>query len=235
LFNVDDATSDAYELMFHEYVHHILRTFWAGEVPAFLDEGLAEVFSSARFRKGSVLLEPRHDYVRYLRSHDWLPFERLLEVKRTDPEYVDHQLAPGFYAQAWATMYYATAADPAFSARVAAFVRDLSDGSPRLSAAEGLLAGAGMNPNQAIANFIRRRERLPIAQIEQAGRAAGSPLQSERLTHDESTLAIGELMLRFGGRHEKALALFEQVRQRNPDDLRARVGTASAYLQARTQ
>ena len=97
------------------------------------------------------------------------------------------------------------------------------------------MAGAGTNPNEAIADFIRRRERLPIAQIERAGVAAGRPLELKTLTHDESTLAIGELLLRMGDRHEKALDLFEQVSAQSPDDLRARVDvdTASAHLQAR--
>ena len=233
LFDSDDSTSGAYELMFHEYVHYILRTFWAGEVPAFLDEGLAEVLSTAQFHGGSVRLEPRLDYVQFLRDHEWLPFERLLEVKRRDPEYVDHSLAPAFYAQAWATMYYAMAADPAFGARVTAYLRDLNGGSSRLSAAERLIGGASAGANLDIARFIRRRERLPIAQIEISGSPAAGEQTLRWLNHDESTLALGELMLRFGNRHEKALDLFEQVSGRRPDDPRARIGIAWAYLQAR--
>jgi tetratricopeptide (TPR) repeat protein len=58
-------------------------------------------------------------------------------------------------------------------------------------------------------------------------------LQPRQLTQDDSTLALGELMLRAGGRHEKALALFEKISERNPEDLRARVGQARAHLQAR--
>ena len=67
MFNVDDDDGKAFELIFHEYVHHVLRTSWAGEVPPFLDEGLAEVFSTARFDQGAVRIEPRLDYIRLLR------------------------------------------------------------------------------------------------------------------------------------------------------------------------
>jgi tetratricopeptide (TPR) repeat protein len=233
LFNVDDATSSAYELMFHEYVHHTVRTLWIGEVPAFLDEGLAEVFSTARFEKGTVLLEPRSDYVHFVRGHDWIPFDRLLEIKRSDPEYVDHNLAPAFYAQAWATMYYALAAEPAFGARMTGFFRDLSKGGSRLGPAERLVGRAGIDVNGAVAHFIRRRERMPIAQIELAGLPSLHEFRLRKLSHVESTLAIAELMLRYGNRHEQALSLFEDAYKRHPEDIRVLIGMARAYLQAR--
>lgn len=230
MFDVD-ANTGAYELIFHEYVHHILRTSWAGEVPPFVDEGLAEVFSTARFHEGAVRLEPRSDYVRYLRRHDWPPFERLINVKRDDPEYVEHNLAPAFYAQAWATMYYAMAVNRAAGARVMAYLRDLHDGSSSLSAAERFMGSSAADANREISAFIRRRERLPVAQIAIEGAASGnSTLRT--LDHSQSTLAIAELMLRFGNRHHRALELLDQVRRREPENLRVQIGAAWAHLQA---
>lgn len=232
MFNANDATAAAYELVFHEYVHHILRTSWAGEVPAFLDEGLAEVFSTARFHKGAVRVTPRFDYVRFLRNHDWLPFDRLLKVRRHDPEYVEHNLAPAFYAQAWATMYYALAIDPASGGRAMAYLREIQSNPSAEKAAERLIEATTLDANREIAEFIRRRQRLPIAQIVPGGAPAGGKVTLRRLSHDDSTLAIGELMLRFGNRHEKAQGLFDQVRQRDPKSVRATVGAAWAHLQA---
>jgi tetratricopeptide (TPR) repeat protein len=232
MFNVDDADAEAFELIFHEYVHHILRTSWAGEVPPFLDEGLAEVLSTARFDQGAVRIEPRLDYIRLLRRQNWLPFERLLKIKRHDPEYVEHDLAPAFYAQAWATMYYAIAIDPAAGARTIAYLRDLREGSPDLQAAEQFAGTSGTDVNRAIAAFIQRRERLPIAQL-----AVGNPVGRgesglRKLDHQDGTLAVGELMLRFGNRHRQALQLFDEVLRREPENLRARVGAAWSQLQA---
>ena len=232
MFNIDDADARAFELIFHEYVHHILRTSWAGEVPPFLDEGLAEVLSTARFDQGTVRLEPRLDYIRLLRHQDWLPFERLLKIRRHDPEYVEHNLAPAFYAQAWATMYYAMAIDPAAGARTIAYFRDLQEGSDEVNAAERVVGTSDKDVNRAIAAFIRKRERLPIAQLEVGSDVERGESALRKLDHQESTLAIGELMLRFGNRHQKARELFDEALRREPENLRARVGAAWSQLQA---
>jgi tetratricopeptide (TPR) repeat protein len=232
MFNVEDADARAFELIFHEYVHHILRTSWAGEVPPFLDEGLAEVLSTARFEQGTVRIEPRLDYIRLLRRQNWLPFDRLLKIRRHDPEYVDHDLAPAFYAQAWATMYYAIAIDPAAGARTTAYLRDLREGSPDLHAAERFVGTSGTDVNRAIAAFIQRRERLPIAQLVVANNVERGESELRKLDHPDSTSAVGELMLRFGNRHRQALELFDEVLRREPENLRARIGAAWSHLQA---
>jgi tetratricopeptide (TPR) repeat protein len=232
MFNVDDADDSAFELIFHEYVHHILRTSWAGEVPPFLDEGLAEVFSTAHFDKGTVRLEPRHDYIQLLRTQDWLPLERLLDIRRHDPEYVEHNLAPAFYAQAWATMYYIMAIDREAGARAVAYFRDLREGSPDSRAAELFAGASDKDVNRAIAAFIRRRERLPIAQLAVSSDPARRTSAPRKLDHQGSTLAIGELLLRFGNRHHKARELFDEALRRQPQNLRARIGLAWSHLQA---
>jgi len=232
MFNADDASARAYELIFHEYLHHILRTSWSGEVPPFFDEGLAEVFSTARFDEGTVRLEPRPDYVRFLRHSDWLPFERLLRIKRHDREYLEHNLAPAFYAQAWATMYYAMAIDPAAGGRLMEYLRELHEGSPDLHAAERFVGASGSDVNREISAFIRRRERLPIAQLAVSRTATRTESTLRKLNHWESTTAVGELVLRFGNRHEKAQELFEEVLRHDPHDVRALVGKACSHLQA---
>jgi len=53
-----------------------------------------------------------------------------------------------------------------------------------------------------------------------------------KLDHQDSTLAIGELMLRFGNRHQKARELFDEVLRREPENLSACVGAAWSHLQA---
>ena len=232
MFNVDDTDGSAFELIFHEYVHHILRTSWTGEVPPFLDEGLAEVFSTAQFEQGTVRLEPRQDYIRLLRTQDWLPLERLLNVRRHDPEYVEHNLAPAFYAQAWATMYYMMAIDRAARARAVAYLRDLREGSSDLDATRLFAGMSGDDVNRAIAAFIRKRERLPIAQLAIASDKSRGEPALRKLNHQDSTLAIGELMLRFGSRHHKARELFDQALGHEPENLRARIGLAWSHLQA---
>jgi hypothetical protein len=228
LFDVDDEASGAYELMFHEYTHYILRALWAGDIPAFIDEGLAEVFSTARFRNDEVLLEPRRDYMRYLRKHDWLPFTRLTEIKRHDAEYVDHALAPAFYAQSWATMFRAIATDPEFGPRIAQYVRDLNAGVSRLQAAERLIGEPASEANAQIAKFLRQRRNL-IARIPIGEAVKHDDWHLRTLDHDASTGELAELMLRFGDRHAQALELLALAKPTT----RVQVGAAWAHLQGK--
>ncbi len=176
IFDAEERSGGAHELMFHEYVHYVLRTFWVGEVPAFLDEGLAEVLSTARFESGAVRIVPRQDHIRFLRRNEWLPFERLLLVKRSDPEYLDHALAPAFYAQAWATVYYGMAVKPAFGQRMTDYVRELSAGGSNVEAAERLIGAVSAEANREIAGYIRKRRPLPATRFPAtASPAAGLP------------------------------------------------------------
>jgi tetratricopeptide (TPR) repeat protein len=230
VFDAEDTSGGAYELMFHEYVHYILRTFWVGEVPPFLDEGLAEVLSTARFENGSVRIGPRHDHIRFLRRNEWLPFERLLDVKRHDPEYLDHSLAPAFYAQAWATVYYAMAVNPVFGERMTAYVRDLNAGGSTVKAAERLIGAVSAEANRDIATYIRKRRPLPVTRLPVVAPASLEHVSLRPLSVDEAALSLGELMLRLADRQQKAQPLFEKVLERSPGSARARVGNAWSLL-----
>jgi hypothetical protein len=231
LFDVDDRAGGAYELMFHEYMHYILRTYWMGELPAFFDEGLAEVFSTAIFEEGKLRLTPRTDHIRFLQEHSWLPFERLLKIRRQDAEYVDHELAPAFYAQAWASLYYVMASDPAGGRRAIAYVRDLNAGVPSVQAAKRLLNQEHGAANDRIAEFLKTR-RLPAPEIDLEGIPPLQAADMRVLDPDERALLLGELLLRMGHRHAQALELFEQVRRRRPSEVRAEVGAGWAHLQS---
>jgi tetratricopeptide (TPR) repeat protein len=231
LFDAEDEAGGAYELMFHEYMHYVLRTFWIDELPAFFDEGLAEVFSTARFEDGRLRLTPRTDHLRFLQRQPWLPFDRMLKVRRQDAEYADHALAPAFYAQAWATLYYVIATDPVVGGRVMDYVRELKTGATPLAAAEHLIGDSASQANDKIARFLRGKALQP-REIPLNCELSLEAAPVRVLDRDESTLELGELLLRIGNRHEHAMRLFEEVQQRRPHDTRARIGVAWARLQA---
>ena len=233
LFDADADDPRRFELMFHEYTHYVLRTLTSGRYPAFFDEGLAEVFSTATFSDGVVSFEPRPEYVAYLRRREWMPFERLLEIERRDAEYVDHTLAPAFYAQAWATMYYAVAADSAFGNRLLDYIRNLNSGVARDEAVEALIGDTIAHANREIARFVlSRRPPLPAAEIRVGGIADERSFVQRRLNHAESSLILAELMLRLGNRSEAALTLLRDVRGDENTLVRARINEGLAHLQA---
>jgi tetratricopeptide (TPR) repeat protein len=170
----------------------------------------------------------RADHARYLRRNEWIPFERLIAIKRSDAEYKDHALAPAFYAQAWATAYFATAVDQPLGWRVTLYLRARESGVSPSNAAPRLVGTEAAEANSGIASFVRRMGsvlRSPSCWKAQATKAA-----VRRLDGDES--ARPRRAVRLGDRSEKALALFQQVGSSQPDNARARAGTAWALLQS---
>ncbi len=150
LFDADDRSAGSHELMLHEYTHYVLRVGWSGNLPPFLDEGLAEVFSNARVQNGTLRIEPREDYVRYLRRGEWLPFDRLLSVRRRDQEYLNHSHATAFYAQSWATVFYTLAKHRDLGAGIRTYASELERNEARVAATERFLGVTESRANRDI-------------------------------------------------------------------------------------
>ena len=108
----DAPPQQARQLVFHEYSHYYLASQFAGEYPPWFNEGLAELMSYAKFDKNQVILQIPMDHFREARDGAWIPFERLIRVDRTDPEYQSHKLLPSFYAQSWLTVHYGMVENP---------------------------------------------------------------------------------------------------------------------------
>ncbi|MGH8286884.1 MAG: hypothetical protein ACRETT_14125, partial [Steroidobacteraceae bacterium] len=172
------------------------------------------------------------EHVAFLRRREWIPFERLLAIERRDAEYVDHTLAPAFYAQAWATMYYAVAANSAFGNRLLDCIRDLNSGVARAEAVEALIGDTMAHANREIARFVLSRKPLPVAEIRVGGIADERSFALRRLNESERILMLAELLIRLGNRTETALTLLRSVHGQESELVRARIGAGLAHLQA---
>jgi tetratricopeptide (TPR) repeat protein len=102
---MSSADSEHYPVATHEYTHLLIGQF-GGTVPLWLNEGLAELYSTvqqvgdkvvvgiAPVGRGQVLLrEP------------WIPLETLLSVGQDSPLYNDKSRAGVFYSESWALVH----------------------------------------------------------------------------------------------------------------------------------
>lgn len=99
---------DPYEVIFHEYEHFVLRNNLL-HIPPWLDEGLAEFYSSFQTNdddRGFTLGMPLEKHIYYLRSHSLLPLKTLVAVDRKSPHYNESGKAGAFYAESWALVHY---------------------------------------------------------------------------------------------------------------------------------
>ncbi|ANM30130.1 hypothetical protein ABI59_11925 [Acidobacteria bacterium Mor1] len=103
-----DASADAGSLgvVYHEYLHYFVENN-IPNTPLWLNEGLAELYSTfrSREREADVGL-PIQAHVDWLRRNPLLPFERFFAVNTHSPEYNEAQRQGTFYAQSWALMHY---------------------------------------------------------------------------------------------------------------------------------
>ena len=104
----EELADDPFRVIFHEYVHLLLHNT-VRNVPPWLDEGLAEYYSTfdtaddgRKVLLGKVI--PGH--LLMLRSDHWLPLQTLLSVDRKSPYYNERDKTGIFYAESWALVHY---------------------------------------------------------------------------------------------------------------------------------
>jgi len=104
----EDRGLSSYEIVFHEYEHYILHNNLL-RIPVWLDEGLAEFYSSFETSdkdQKATLGVPIGRHVFYLRAHTIIPLKTLLTVDHKSPYYSESSKAGTFYAESWALVHY---------------------------------------------------------------------------------------------------------------------------------
>ena len=82
----------------HEYVHLLVKHSGA-ELPVWLNEGLAEIFSTLDPQGKQVVFGKA---ARALGDREWLPFKELISVDYNSPHFDERDRSKVFYAQSWA-------------------------------------------------------------------------------------------------------------------------------------
>lgn len=95
------ARDGSLNVLQHEYTHALLDAAMP-EVPLWLNEGLAEYFSTfevegTRARAGA----PIRAHLEWLGAHDLIPLRQLFAITNSSPEYHEGDRRGTFYAQSW--------------------------------------------------------------------------------------------------------------------------------------
>lgn len=99
---MESLRGEVYQTAVHEYVHLLLRHS-GGSFPVWLNEGLAELYSSMNSMGGKMRVGDLHvGRYQLLHSTKWLPMEQLVEVDHASPIYRAKGHAGIFYSQSWA-------------------------------------------------------------------------------------------------------------------------------------
>ena len=101
--------SNSYELIFHEYTHYFVRQNVRVFVPLWLNEGLAEFYSTFQpdYDGRSLIGAPPSHRVQTLRERTYLPVRDLVSPKDMEKMWRSGPIDM-FYAEAWALVHYIT-------------------------------------------------------------------------------------------------------------------------------
>jgi tetratricopeptide (TPR) repeat protein len=125
---VDTSSPGGTEVAYHEYVHFVVENSTPA-VPLWLNEGLAEFYSSLRIvARGLEIGHPLERHVDFLRRHRLIAFDDLFAMTREAEGYTEERRRGVFYAQSWAFVHYLLVGQRDLHVEVASFLGRLRDG-----------------------------------------------------------------------------------------------------------
>ncbi|HYG12357.1 MAG TPA: tetratricopeptide repeat protein [Pyrinomonadaceae bacterium] len=185
-------------VLFHEYVHALVRNNYAG-APVWFNEGLAQYYSefelSADRRRVRLGRELTHRLDALARA-GLLPLKTLLSADSSSAHYQQQDKHAVFYAQSWAFVHYLLN-DPGGvrQAQLARYLELASAGTPvEESFREAFKVDFGQI-ERALAAYIRAA-RYPLrSESFNAPVPSGAKLESRALTEAEAQATLGDLLL----------------------------------------
>jgi tetratricopeptide (TPR) repeat protein len=217
--------ADLYPVAIHEYTHLIVNH--AGlPLPAWLNEGLADVYSTLKPSSNKVLIgEVQVGRFRELQTGKWLDLETLLAVDHRSPYYNEKQKAGMFYAQSWALAHMLYFSD-AYRERFSQFLALIkADGSQ--AAVFQQVYGKSLSQVKSNLEAYLRGTHFNAALFDVKVEKSAQAPEVRPATPLESGMALADL-LALTRKREEAKAAYESLILANPQN--SEVELAMAHL-----
>jgi tetratricopeptide (TPR) repeat protein len=221
VLRVDARPHERYRRILHEYAH-LLTYVNVPDAPAWLDEGVSELWGSTVVRDDGVGVGatlPHH--VRLLRKERrWIPLQELIAMDRA-PDPRDARRVALFYAQSWALAHYLflERASDALELVPSVYVRSLRDRASRLEAAESAF-GPLPELERALRAYVHHRA-FRSRRIEMPGFGPGTDADGTadvrvRPLSEAEALIVRARFLVDGERSDAALPLLKEAMRLDP-------------------
>lgn len=227
-----EGGGDGLRIAFHEYSHLVLHN-WMAAAPLWLDEGLAEYYSSfslADDRKGARIGIALPHHLQLLRGR-FLPLIDVLTLDRRSPLYNEGDQRSVFYAESWALMHYLLMETPKGDVQIDSYLSAITRGEP----VERAFEQAFQMPPAAMERLLREYVNRPaLRSIDyefkkkvEAGERAGRALSAA-----QTEGWLGDLQLHMR-RLDDAEARLELALRLDPTVARARLSMGMLRLSQR--
>lgn len=209
---------ESYPVVVHEYMHLIIRHSGA-DYPLWLNEGLAEFFSTmAPEGNGMALGRVPPGRLLHLSSGPGLfDLTRLFAIDTRSPEYSDKTHAGLFYSQSWA-LTHMLLADDRYRAASGRFLSAVASGTPAAAALESAYGRPLAAVASDLSGYIRRdRYQYFLVSYTKPQSALQAPVREADAF--EAGLALANVLAARTGAEAGAEAAFETLARERPDDL----------------
>jgi len=218
------AGAETRRIAFHEYAHLVLNHSSA-RLPLWLEEGIAEFYSTLEFRSGKLIVgRPVASHVAALRALPWLDAAALSAVRRGSAALDEATWAGIFYAQSWALVHMLNFSER-YQTGLARLAALLADGEPAGQAFQKAFGASLEDVLDDLRTYVQL-DRWPTAEFPfdatEAAPIVALPLAAADL---DSTLLALELELGLWDASERTLRRLARSRSGG-----AHVETARAKL-----
>lgn len=144
------------ETIFHEYTHFLQANSSSRHYPPWYVEGYACLFSSFLLRDQTVYLGEAPGSLS-ITAEGWIPIERILAVKRNDPEFMKESLTAQFYGESWALVHMLLFDDKAYLGPVSQYLGQLDSGLTEPEAFQTSFPFSKADLDAALKKLLRRQ------------------------------------------------------------------------------
>jgi hypothetical protein len=153
---VRDWDEASMRVVFHEY-SHLVTSNMAGTIPVWLNEGLAEFYSTFQVvgDREALIGRPVPGHLEQMNQRELLSLEELLNVNPDSPLYNEGDRRSVFYAQSWALTHLLLVAQPSRRDKLAAYLASVNTGIPPMEAWQRAFAADPID--RQLQKYIQRR------------------------------------------------------------------------------
>jgi tetratricopeptide (TPR) repeat protein len=208
--------SDSSAIVFHEYTHLLVRQV-TQNLPVWLNEGLAEFYSTFHLRNGAREAEvgvPIPEHVALLRRR-YVPIAELIAVDQSSALYNESDRRSIFYAEAWALTHYLLMERPGGVAAVNTYVRAVAKGSNAIQAFADAFGATPTAMDEALQQYVRRPAFRSAIHTLAERIAVGEPEQAHVIPDAQAEAMLGTIQLHVG-RMDEATSRIEAAAAAGP-------------------
>jgi tetratricopeptide (TPR) repeat protein len=211
-----DGYGESTPVVFHEYAHLLVLNA-ARSVPVWLNEGLAEYYSTYALEAAGTRAQigrPIAHHVALLRER-FMPLPQLIAVDTQSALYGEAQRRSIFYAEAWALTHYLMIERADGPAAINAYAAAIARGEPPESAFKSAFGSAPSEFERELRRYVRQPKFRSIALTLSQPIAVETPDRGRAVSAEEAAAWLGDLQRRIG-RRDEARARIERAAAASP-------------------